>query len=118
MSRCCEETTVSDDHCLAMTKAATHSIRNGSQHVVTEEVQYEVYDVIDSAVSGQLLRDFWLVLHSCLCPAREKTLVVDDTDEITIHVASGKRIEQGLLSLGREDDNIRQVLESLGPRWR
>ena len=52
MSRCCEETTVSENHCLAITKAATYSIRNGSEHVVTEEVQYEVYDIIDGAVSG------------------------------------------------------------------
>ena len=81
-------------------------------------MQYEIDDIIDSAVSVQLLRDLGLVLHSRLCPTREETLVVDDTDEITVHIASRERVEQGLLSLGRKDDNVRQVLESLGTRWR
>lgn len=88
MSRCCKEGCVNEDVARCFRKRPTYSVGNGTQHVVPEEVQYKVHNVIDGAVSVQLLWSLGLVLHGWLRPAREETLVVDDANEIAVHIAS------------------------------
>lgn len=70
------------------TLGIAYAIGYHAQDVVPEETNDEVDDLLDRAVVVEFLRRLRLMLHGRLRLPREQTAVLDDSNEVSVHVAS------------------------------